>query len=78
MYHFYALHQEKFLKQYHRRSNVESTFSMIKAKFSGSMRAKNKTSQKNEALAKILCHNLVCLVQSMNEFGVKPDFWNQL
>lgn len=51
---------------------------MIKAKFSGSMRAKNKTSQKNEALAKILCHNLVCLVQSMNEFGVKPDFWNQL
>jgi hypothetical protein len=57
MYHFYAMNQEQFLKHYHRRSNVESTFSMIKSKFHGSIRAKNKTSQKNEALAKILCHN---------------------
>lgn len=77
MYHFYALHQEKFLREYHRRSNVESTFSMIKSKFSGSIRAKNKTSQKNEALAKILCHNICCLIQSMNEFGIKPDFWKE-
>jgi len=78
MFHFYSLHQEEFLKAYHRRSNVESTFSMIKSKFSGSIRAKNKTSQKNEALAKILCHNLTCLIQSMNEFGVKPDFYQTL
>ncbi len=75
LYHYYALNQEKFLECYHRRSNVESTFAMIKAKFSGSLRAKNKTSQTNEALAKILCHNIVCLIQSMHEFGVKPDFW---
>ncbi len=75
LYHYYALNQEKFLECYHRRSNVESTFAMIKAKFSGSLRAKNKVSQTNEALAKILCHNIVCLIQSMHEFGVKPDFW---
>lgn len=75
LYHYYALNQEKFLERYHQRSNVESTFAMIKKKFSGSLRAKNKTSQTNEALAKILCHNIVCLIQSMHEFGVKPDFW---
>lgn len=75
LYHYYALNQEKFLERYHQRSNVESTFSMIKKKFSGSLRAKNKTSQTNEALAKILCHNIVCLIQSMHEFGIKPDFW---
>ncbi len=78
MYHFYAIHQEKFLAEYHKRSNVESTFSMIKSKFSGGLRAKNKTSQTNEALAKILCHNICCLIQSMNEFGVKPDFWKDV
>lgn len=75
MYHFYAMHQEKFLENYHRRSNVESTFSMIKSKFSGTLRTKNVTAQKNEALCKILAHNLCCLIQSMNEFGAKPDFW---
>ncbi|MGC2238122.1 MAG: transposase [Pyrinomonadaceae bacterium] len=77
MYHFYALHQELFLKEYHKRSNVESTFSMIKSKFSGSVRAKNKTSRTNEALAKILCHNICCLIQSMNEFGVSGEFWKE-
>jgi transposase len=78
MYHFYALHQEKFLKEYHKRSNVESTFSMIKSKFNGSVRAKNKTSQKNEALCKILAHNICCLIQSMNEFGVEANFWKEV
>ncbi|HEX8378312.1 MAG TPA: transposase [Pedobacter sp.] len=78
LYHFYALNQEKFLERYHQRSNVESTFSMIKSKFSGSLRAKNKTSQTNEALAKILCHNIVCLIQSMHEFGVNPDYWKEV
>jgi len=78
MYHFFALHQEKFLKEYHRRSNVESTFAMIKAKFNGSIRAKNKTSQMNEALCKILAHNICCLIQSMNEFGINPEFWKEV
>lgn len=78
LYHFYSLHKEKYLKEYHRRSNVESTFAMIKAKFNGSVRAKNKTSQKNEALCKILAHNLCCLIQSMNEFDVSAEFWKEV
>ena len=33
MFNYYSLHREEFLGHYHKRSNVESTFSMIKAKF---------------------------------------------
>src|SRR5207237_2087454 len=31
MYHYFSYNQTRFLQQYHKRSNVESTFSMIKA-----------------------------------------------
>jgi len=33
MYHFYAYNEEWFKRHYHKRSNVETTFSMIKEKF---------------------------------------------
>jgi transposase/predicted nucleic acid-binding Zn finger protein len=76
LFHYYALNQEKFLEHYHQRSNVETTFSMIKAKFGGSLRSKTRTAQINEALCKILAHNICVLNQSMFELGVKADFWN--
>lgn len=75
MYHYYEFNQTWFLQQYHKRSNVESTFSMIKAKFGDSLRSKTKTAQINEALCKILAHNICCLIQSMFELGIKPEFW---
>jgi transposase len=75
MYHYYEFNQRWFLQQYHKRSNVESTFSMIKAKFGDSLRSKTKTAQINEALCKILSHNLCCLIQSMYEFDINPEFW---
>jgi len=31
MYHFYALHRGEFLQHYHKRSNVETSFHMIKS-----------------------------------------------
>jgi len=74
MYHYYCLNREAFLDSYHKRSNSESTFSMIKAKFGGYLRSKGETAQVNEALCKVLAHNICCLVQSMFEFGIKPDF----
>jgi len=64
MYHFYAQNQERFMQRYHRRSNVETTFSMIKAKFGERLRSKSATGQVNEVLCKILCHNVCCLIQS--------------
>jgi hypothetical protein len=31
----------------------------------------------NEALCKVLCHNLCCLVLSAYELGVVADFWGK-
>jgi len=78
LFHYFSLNKEKFLERYHQRSNSETAFSMIKAKFGDSLRSKNRTAQKNEALCKILCHNLCCLIQSIYEFGLKPEFWREI
>src|SRR5258708_39689345 len=70
MFHFYSYNQDHFMQCYHKRSNVESTFSMIKAKFGDSLRSRTKTAQVNEALCKILGHNICCLIQSMYELNI--------
>ena len=75
MYHYYAYNQEWFMSHYHKRSNVETTMMMIKSKFGDALRSKTKRAQINEALCKILCHNICCLIQSMYELGLKPKFW---
>ena len=62
------------MDHYHKRSNVETAFSMIKAKFGGSVRSKNPAAQMNEVLVKILCHNICVLVQAMYALGVDPKF----
>jgi len=45
---------------------------MIKAKSGDSP----KTAQIIEALYKVLCHNICCLIQSMFELGLRAKFWN--
>ena len=35
------------------------------------MRSKTDTAVVNEALCKVLCHNICCLIQSMFELGVE-------
>ncbi len=77
MYHFYMMNQERFMQAYHRRSNVESTFSMIKAKFGERLRSKSHTAQVNEVLCKVLAHNLCCVIQSIYELGIEPTFWTE-
>ena len=59
------------------RSNVESTFSIIKAKFGDSLKSKTDTAMVNESLCKILCHNVCCLIQSQYELGVEATFWGE-
>ena len=75
MWHFYNFNREVFLQHYHKRSNVETTFSMIKAKFGTAVKAKTPTAQVNEVLCKILCHNICVLIQSIYELGLEPTFW---
>ena len=57
MFHFYQFHRDDFLSHYHKRCNVESTFSMIKAKFRDHVRSKTDVAMVNEVLCKIICHN---------------------
>ena len=40
-FHYFNLHRGEFLEHYHKRSNVETAFHMIKAKFGGAVRTKN-------------------------------------
>lgn len=77
MFHYFSYNQDRFMQHYHKRSNVESTFHMIKSKFGDSVRSKTETAQINEALCKVLCHNICCLIQSMFELGLKPKFWSE-
>jgi len=76
MFHYFMYNRKEFLAHYHKRSNVESTFSAIKRKFGDSIRSKTDTAMANETLCKILCHNLVVLIHEMFELGIDPVFWN--
>lgn len=74
MFHYFQLHRDKFMQRYHQRSNIESTFSMLKRKFSGKLMMKNEVAQVNEALAKLLCHNICVLIRESCELGISTDF----
>lgn len=74
MYHFYKYNEREYMAHYHKRSNVETTFHMVKAKFGASVRSKAPDAQVNEALLKFLCHNICVLIQSAYELGVTPMF----
>jgi len=74
MYHLFMQHREEFNTHYHKRSNVETTFHMIKAKFGQRLRSKSMTAQISEALCKVLCHNLCVVIQSVHELGIDATF----
>lgn len=74
MYHLFMFQKETFLQHYHKRSNIESTFSMLKRKFGDALRSKTDTALINETLCKVLCHNLVVLIHEMHELGIDPTF----
>jgi transposase len=75
MFFYYNFRREEFLKHYHQRSNAESTFSMVKAKFRDHVRSRTDVAMKNEVLCKFLCHNICVVHQSHVELGIEPIFW---
>jgi transposase len=77
LYHYYSLHRDEFDRRYHQRSNAESVFSMVKAKFRDHVRSKSDVAMKNEVLCKILAHNICCLIMSQCELGIDVQFWGQ-
>ncbi|MFA6073473.1 MAG: transposase [Candidatus Woesearchaeota archaeon] len=76
MLRFSKGYPDEFFYHYHKRSNVETTFHMIKRKFGSFLRSRTETGQSNELLAKCLCHNLCILVQESMELGIDIDFKN--
>jgi transposase len=74
-YHYFQFNQEEYMAKYHKRSNVESTFSAIKRKFGDFVMSRSDAGMVNEVLCKILCHNLTCLIQEQETLGISPVFW---
>ena len=74
MFNYFQLNQEEFYDRYHARSNVETTFHMIKSKLGDSLKSKNFTAQRNELLCKIVAHNIIILITEMYELGIAPQF----
>jgi transposase len=74
MFRMFRYNKEEFNRHYHKRSNVESAFSMIKRKFGIYIRGKTSQVQENEVLCKALCHNICVLIEEMFELGIKVDF----
>ncbi len=65
LYKHFTEHPEEFYARYHKRSNVETAFSMMKAKFGAFVRSKTANAQRNEVLCKALCHNLCVLLHAV-------------
>ncbi|MBA4068207.1 MAG: transposase [Isosphaera sp.] len=73
-FHYFSFKREEYVRHYHKRSNVESTFSMIKRKFGDSVRSKTDAAMVNEVLCKLVAHNLCVLIQEEHELGIEPVF----
>ena len=74
MFHHFTLRRAEFDQHYHKRSNVETVFHMIKAKFGDKLRSKTATAMVNEALMRVVCHNICVLIRAMHELGITPVF----
>jgi len=74
LYHRF-LSEREYMPEYHDRSNVETGFSMVKTRFGGFLRSRKPLAQYHEVLAKIVCHNVACIVQAIHELNIDPKFW---
>jgi hypothetical protein len=75
-FHYFQFNKEEYMAKYHKRPNVESTFSAVKRKFGHDVRSKTDPAMVNEVLCKFLCHNLTCLIQEEETLGIVPVFWH--
>jgi len=71
---YFDEHNEDFMEHYHKRSNAETVFHMIKRKFGAHLNSKSEMGQINEVFCKALSHNICVLIQEMFEIGINPEF----
>ena len=74
MFYYFQDHYEEFMEHYHKRSNAETVFAMMKRKLGMHLRCKNETAQDNEILCKALCHNIIVLIHEVFELGIDIEF----
>lgn len=74
MFEYFKTNKERFFQFYHKRSNVETTFSMVKLRLGEFLKSKNYEAQRSELLMKFICHNICCLVSEIFENEVHIDF----
>ncbi len=67
MFLYYKNKPQEFYERYHKRSNVETSFSMIKLKFNGYLKTKSFIGQQNEVLLKLIAHNICCIIHEYHE-----------
>ncbi|MBI5046339.1 transposase [Candidatus Micrarchaeota archaeon] len=67
-----------FMQKYHKRSNIETVFSMIKKKLNPNLKSKDELAQKNELLCNLICHNLIILIHEMFESGLEIPWLDSL
>jgi transposase len=75
MWYYFMYKYGEFTEHYHKRSNAETVFHMIKSKFGDAIRSKTETAQINEVLLKVLCHNICVVIHEMFELGIEPNFF---
>ncbi len=75
MFHYFSYRREEFLRHHHARSDIESTFPMLKAKFRDNVRAKTDAATVDEVPCKFICHNICCVIMAQCELGIEAEFW---
>ncbi|MBI2110247.1 transposase [Candidatus Woesearchaeota archaeon] len=73
---YFDEHKEEFMQHYHKRSNAETVFHMIKRKFGSHLNSKSEIGQINEILCRALAHNICVLIQEMFELQISLNFIN--
>lgn len=74
MYDEFTNNNPSFMENYHKRSNIETGFHMIKANYGDSLMTKKFDANVNEIKIKFLCHNICVLIQELFENNIKIDF----
>lgn len=74
MYHKFQYNKEEFRDHYHKRSNSETVFHMIKEKFGEDINSKKHTSQLNETLLKNTKPQHHRNHKPTHKNGIKPEY----
>ena len=74
MYYYALENPEEFKKHYHKRSNVETVFHMMKATGQETIRSRKFRTQSNELYCKVICHNIRMLIMLNATQGLEPEF----